>query len=500
MTKLGVPEEYTDKIASAIRAQRFMNPFAALVTGPSGADIQKGVEGVTGKFYDPHTRLGKYASTIAEYAPGAVLGGGGTAARVLNVVAPAIAAETAGQATEGTPVEPYARLAGGVLGGLGAAKAITPIAPATPARQAAVGVLEREGIPLTAGQRTGSKPLQWAESTAADMPGSGGRAASMSAAQKAAYDRAVTERPFSRAELTARGVPEDVNLPDPRVVNAGKQSLADEYKRLTQNELVSNPQLHTRLGRAESEYSRLVQPHELSKSVEQTRSDIVNRLVANQGRMAGDEYQSIRSQIGKAADEATNPQQKIALKEMQGALDEAMQAGLPPAEAKAWIENNRRYALMKQLEPAVAGAGENLSPARVAQTTRAGRNAQYAGGQGDLDELARAGSIVLKDLPQSGTGPRTGWQTLFNMPILVGGGAAAGSTMGPMGAAVGTAAALAPFAASRALLSRPVQAYLGNQALPQNARDIITQTLAEQAIAYPSIVRRKPEQERDKDK
>ena len=41
-----------------------------------------------------------------------------------------------------------------------------------------------EGIPLTAGQRTGSKPIQWAESVAADMPGSAGRAQQLQAEQR----------------------------------------------------------------------------------------------------------------------------------------------------------------------------------------------------------------------------------------------------------------------------------------------------------------------------
>jgi hypothetical protein len=158
-----------------------------------------------------------------------------------------------------------------------------------------------------------------------------------------------------------------------------------------------------------------------------------------------------------------------------------MQAGLSPADAEAWVTNNRRWGNMKQLEPAVASSIENLSPARVAQTTRAGRNAQYSAQSGDLDELARAGGLVLKDLPQTGTTARAGWQQLFNLPnALSAGGGYLGSHFGPLGTAAGVAA---PFAVARAVVSKPGQAYLGNQVLPQRTRDIIAQTLAEQAIS-----------------
>src|SRR6185369_11350609 len=151
---------------------------------------------------------------------------------------------------------------------------------------------------LTVGQRTGSKKLQWTESAAVDMPVIGGQAARLQSAPREALDRAVTQRIYDPAELAARGVPEGVNLPDPRVATAGPQSLSDAYTRLTQNDFVWNPQFTARLKAAEDEYNRLIQPHKRTANIADTRADIVDRLVAGQGKMAGDEYQSIRSQIG----------------------------------------------------------------------------------------------------------------------------------------------------------------------------------------------------------
>jgi hypothetical protein len=285
-------------------------------------------------------------------------------------------------------------------------------------------------------------------------------------------------------------VPDDVNLPDPRVATAGRASLEDEYTRLARaNQLRSDPQLQRDMLAAQTNYERRVLPSQRTRDVEAVRNDIVNLLVQGQGRMPGDVYQATRSQLGtNARGVANQPYLAGALRDMRGALDRAMQRGLSPADARAWTLNNRRWGNMKQLDPAVASATENLSPARVAQTARAGRNAQYAQQQGDLDELARAGHFVLKDLPQSGTGPRTAMQTLFNIPnALAVGGGGAGLMFGPWGALAGAAL---PFAASRAVVSGPGQRYLGNQLLPQHARETVAQALAQQAISQSGGIER----------
>jgi hypothetical protein len=353
--------------------------------------------------------------------------------------------------------------------------------------------LEAAGIPVTAGQRTGSQWLKTFESNAADTPFSAGKALEMQAAQKAAYDRAISDKLFARDQLTARNVPADINLPDPRVFAAGKQSLKDEYTRLSQaNQLRSDPQLQKDLLAAQTKYEELALPDSKSKNVEAIRNSLVDTLLKNQGSMAGDIYQAKRSQlgtVGKGKIQQGDPYQGTAFMEMRSALDQAMQRGLPPAEAQAWALNNQRYANMKQITPAIARAGENLSPQAVAQTARTGRAAQFAAQAGDLDPLSKAASLVMKPLPNSGTAARSGWQHLFNIPMLAaaGGGAAAGSPLGPLGIAAGAAA---PFAASRLALTRPGQAYLGNQLMPQNMRDIITQTLAQQAISQPSQIAR----------
>jgi hypothetical protein len=353
-----------------------------------------------------------------------------------------------------------------------------------------VNTLEAAGIPLSAGERTGSKPIQWLESTAGDMPGSAGRAADLKGQQAAAFDRAVTERVYDPTQLEARGVPPGVSLPDPRVVTAGKQSLSDEYTRLAQrNQIRSDPQLQSDLAAAQRNYETNVLPSQRTRDIEAIRNDITDRLVQNQGVMPGAEYQALRSQLGTNAQGAANqPYLATALRDMRSALDRGMQRGLSPADAEAWALNNTRWGRMRQMEGAVAGSGENLSPLRIAQSSQSGRAAQFATQTDDLDRLSKAASMVLRPPPNSGTAARLGWQQLFGLPgVLAGGGGLLGSAFGPVGTAIGAAT---PFAAARAALSRPGQAYLGNQALPQNARDVIAQTMTQQAISQPSVTER----------
>jgi len=494
LAKAGLSEDAIGYGKRAVQALGTALPALRLfASGPNAGQVQKAMEDYTGPLYQPKTLPGKYASTIAEFAPAALIpGGGGVGARIVNTIASAVASETAGQLTEGTPAEPYARFVAGMAAGPAAAKVITPAAPASAARQAAVAALEREGIPVTAGQRTGSKPIQYMESNAADMPFSAGRAAEMNAAQAAAIDRAFTGRAFDPAELQARGLPPDASLPRTDVMATGRQTLSDRYTQLSQaNALRSDPQLQRDLMAAQTAYERNVLPSQRTRDVEAMRNDIVDALVTGQGQMPGGVYQATRSQLGTNAQGVANTQPYLAtaLRDMRGALDRGMQRGLSPQDAARWTDTNRRWGNMKQLESAVATAGENLSPAKVAQSVRSGRVGQAARGAGDMDELARAAALVIKPPPNSGTAARLGMQKLFNIPawLAAGGGAAAGSPLGPIGAAVGAAA---PFVASRLALSRPGQAYLGNQLMPQNVRDIIAQEMVQQGMSQPEGIAR----------
>jgi hypothetical protein len=89
---------------------------------PTSAQIRGVIEPFTGQFYESQTVAGDYARTVGEFVPGMAAPGGVAKNAVRYVVAPALASEYAGQSTQGTWMEPWARaIAALATGGVGAA-------------------------------------------------------------------------------------------------------------------------------------------------------------------------------------------------------------------------------------------------------------------------------------------------------------------------------------------------------------------------------------------
>jgi hypothetical protein len=133
---------------------RFDGVWNAIGSGgglPTSPDIQRNVEKVTGEFPKPQTTPGKFTEAIVANAPAAALGGGGVAARVANVVVPAVASEAAGEASHGTKFEPLMRFLGGLFGNAatGAVQARRG-APERTVREAVHGVTPAEFDAATA--------------------------------------------------------------------------------------------------------------------------------------------------------------------------------------------------------------------------------------------------------------------------------------------------------------------------------------------------------------
>lgn len=89
----------------------------------SGGSLRQAMAAATGGAtdYQPKTTAGEYARTVGEFAPSAVAAPGTMVQKGLLATVPALASETAGQVTEGTAAEPYARVGGALVGGLAAA-------------------------------------------------------------------------------------------------------------------------------------------------------------------------------------------------------------------------------------------------------------------------------------------------------------------------------------------------------------------------------------------
>ena len=199
--------------AEVIRRSQPFNPIEtmlmpwmpALRHGPTTQELDQAVDAlVPGERHVPQTTAGEYARTVGEFVPGMLFPGGAGRSAVTrlgsramtNVVAPALASEAAGQATEGTDLEPIARLGGAMLGGYGANAAhnIGTRGGLTPAERATRIITRRLGqadtsvddLDMTAralrrqGGTTaetiaevGGKPLQRAARAVANVDGEG---------------------------------------------------------------------------------------------------------------------------------------------------------------------------------------------------------------------------------------------------------------------------------------------------------------------------------------
>lgn len=87
-------------------------------TLPTSAGINRTISEPFGGYYEPKTLEGQYTQTVAQFAP-AMLAPGSLLTRFARMAVPAVASETAGQATKGTAFEPLARAGGALAGGVG---------------------------------------------------------------------------------------------------------------------------------------------------------------------------------------------------------------------------------------------------------------------------------------------------------------------------------------------------------------------------------------------
>jgi hypothetical protein len=403
----------------------------------------------------PETVAGEYARTLGEFAPAALVPGS-MAQRITQVAAPALTSETAGQITKGTAAEPYARLAGAVGGALAPgmlARVVTPN-PVSPERMKMVEALAKEGVDVTAGQKTGSRKLRYMESEL------GGGAAEDFAERQAEQ---FTNAALKRAGGSGRATPETMRQIEGDL-GAGFKDIS------ARNTLRADQQMVDDINTTLREYMDVL-PSEQKAIVGNLAKDIQDRVAANNGTIPGSMYQEIRSRMTKRVKNAAkDPELSGAFRGLRDALDSAMDRSINPADAGAWAELRRKYGNFKTLENAAAGAGENaalglISPAQLRAASSAGRRGDYAKGRGDLSELARSGEAIMRPLPDSGTSSRISARNL-GASILSALGAGAGSTVGPAGAIAGAlAGATVPAVAGRAMLSGPGRAYLGNQLL-----------------------------------
>lgn len=353
--------------------------------------------------------------------------------------------------------------AGGGAGGAVAAKAIgraiRPVQTALPdnLNQLAVRAEQEFGIPLTAAQRTGSKPLKIVDAVLDNLPFSAGRQTAEKTAQRDAYNRAIMNQVGENADTAA-----------PEVLNAARARIGQQFNDISaRNSVNLGDDFLETLTRVDSARTPFSSP--------QINAVIDNALdLASQKRISGAEYQRVRTSLTNAAKGSwgSDPERGQALKAVREALDRAADNSISPADQQAWRTARQQWSNLKAVEEAAKpisadAVSGNISPAKLAGAIMKNNRNGMIYGQGDqvMPDLARIGQAFIKEqVPDSGAAQRALYQAL-----LTGSPATAGFLMSnpaTMGAAASTL--VLPTIVQRALHSKAGRAYFSRGMIPQN--------------------------------
>lgn len=362
-------------------------------------------------------------------------------------------------------------LAGGAAPAVGAGigKLISPF-QASNARHVMADYLRRQGIDVTAGQRTGNHALRYAES---ELGG-----------QKAAEMLERQGEQFTAAALKRAGINADRATPD--VINDAFTRIGNQFDGLaSRNMLQPDQKMLTDVNDVLQLYHSLVPESQRAPIIQKVIDDL-NKIFSLKGSNAtngrrGSSYQSLRSMLERGARSTNDSQLAQLLRGIKVTLDEAMERSIAksnPRDLGAWREAGRQYRNMLVIEKAVIGAEESaglglISPSRLRNATVQQGRRNYARGKQDFAELARAGEALTKPLPSPGAAGQAAVRALSSsIPAIIGAGLG-GTAAGLPGMVAGAAASpLLPKIVGALLMSKPGQAYMANRVITPELRAI----------------------------
>jgi len=389
------------------------------------------------------------------------------AGAIPTILAPAAAATYAGSAAIGAGLgalqptqEGESRLQNAGLGAVGGAagnaigrgisKLIQPV-PRLPSASKDVGVAaaERIGMPLTAGDKTGSVGLQQVEDLLSRTPGSAG-------AMRRIYD--LKQQAINKA--AAKSIGETADDISEATFAAAKARLGDQFKQLSENAQVTiGDDFMRALGTIKTGNDQLgaFRNTNIDTLVEQGLE------LAKQGNLTGKAYQTLRSKISDRASDAfksSNSELGQALKTVRDALDTSARNGMDDATKSAWDTVRRQYANLKVLEKGnVVNAG-NVNPVLVKNALNSYNASASKSGQlsGELMDIKRVGENFKIPAQGSQTYERGAMANMLFGNPLTGLPLVAGSR-----------------AMQMALMNKPMQAYLtkGLTNLPPSVRNML---------------------------
>ena len=396
---------------------------------------------------------GRVAGTVGEFIPGAT--GAGARGLLGFGVIPGIASETAGMAAEGTAAEPYARLAGGLLGTVlgggmtGATNARPRPIGSNAEQQRLAAYLQRQGVQPTAGQTSGSNLLRRMEGT-------------------------VTPRVDQLEDLTTAAM-RSIGSQEARATPQALRDAAARIGQVMDDSLqgVSFQPTQAMAQMADDVVDQYLQMAPASTVVPRVRNiaDEIIEAATNPAAPSIDlstlrVWRSALGRMTQSSDEAT----REAARSLRALIDDATDAALVSAGRDSDIqalsqarEQWRNYLAVSDAATRVGSESGVLSPTQLNQAViRTQGRQNYATGNGtDLMETTRAAGQILRPMPTVEAG---GIRRLPYVGELgaSGGGAAAGYALGNVPGAIigGLLGATVPTAGQAAMRSRTVQSLL----------------------------------------
>lgn len=319
-----------------------------------------------------------------------------------------------------------------------------------------VDVARAEGIPLTPGQATGSRPLRTAESIFQTMPSTAGKAERVADAQRIAFNRAVLARAGEGA--ADRATPEVLQGALDRAGATIGNIAGRNTMRLTPETLHGVDALARETVRT--------MPKGEARPLMARVEDFLDKIDTKTFTVDGKAYQQLDSALSKQIRRTMDGNIRESLSNLRDTLRTAMDASIGGDDAAMWQEARSQYANGKLIQkamnqPSAMTAAGNVPPAGLSSALAQGSASNFAMGRGVLNDVTRVGRAFIQDaVPNSGTPER-----MLMMNLLTGGMAGGGALAGGVeGAVLGTAGALAgPRAAQAAYMSPLMQHYLTNQ-------------------------------------
>jgi len=408
--------------------------------------------------YRSDTTAGQYAGTIGEFLPGGT-GGSGMRGLLAYGVVPGVASESAGQLTEGTSVEPYARAAAAIgtsiLGGPAiAGRPSSAASSSIPAeRRRLVGLLEDAGVQPTVGQARGSNLLRRMEGRVSP---SDGQISDVTAA-------------------AMRSIGSDVTVATPDALSSAAMRIGRVMDdALDGVSIRPTAQMAQRADGIVSQYMEMAPSATVVPRVRGIASEITAATAPGAAPIDLSTLRVWRSALGRmtqSSDEAT----RTAAIDLRALIDDTTDAALTAAGRQddlaalaAARDQWRNYLAISDAATRAGSESGVLSPAALNQAIiRTQGRQNYALGRGtDLMDLSRASGQVLRPLPTVEAGGVRRLPYVGELGAASAGAAGGASMAGPTGAIIGgLLGAASPPIAQAMMRSRTVQSILSDPTL-----------------------------------